>query len=85
MDYSPIISKYKWPTKNLTYSFLKSVDKTYANEPLFAQTFAPITPAMQSAMASIFKPANTGDALRPAYFSDVSATPGMYPLALVCT
>ena len=51
---------------------MKSVEKTYRNDEKYLATFAPVSAAMQSAMISIFTPANTTDPLRPAYFSDVS-------------
>lgn len=46
MEYSAIISGYKWTNKNLTFSFLTSVPVIYAGETKYSQTFAPITVAM---------------------------------------
>ena len=71
MDYSAIISPYKWSRTNLTYSFMQSISPEYSDVPAY-ESFTPISTSMQAEIRAILNPSPISSPFRPAYFSDVT-------------
>lgn len=70
MDYTPIISPYKWARTNITYSYMTSLTPTYEDVPEYA-SFKPVVDAVRAEINEILNPASSSS-VRPTYFSDVT-------------
>jgi hypothetical protein len=71
MDYSPIISPYKWARTTITYSYMLSLTQTYEDVPDY-ESFMPVADALRAEIDSILNPGSASNTIRPAYFSDVT-------------